>query len=531
MIDLMYLMFVAWSWIVMVLAVLVVRKLWLRYARPANRAARPPAAAAAPAVAAALEAPGQTMRRAAPALAVHFRQWGVSARSTAPIDRTRMEAAVHALYATAGLKAPRIVVVASPLAMMLAYCLATALVWMREHHGLSARTGPPGPCDGAAANAAHEAGSRFLRDPATTATDNVRGAAVNKTRGLWERLQRNLQPDIDQMEQEGTLHLATHLADAVRDHMRGVAGSYPETRARWATQSPGAYAAATDAAFEAAGDRPEWLAATTRLDGVPAWVGCCTSASEQLLEAYLEGCFRAAARSRMWAPLQGDVAMIGAMRFLLNEPGAEFDRFKAWEACALEAGDLLAHAEFCIVSERPQRIQLDGQQRLHCADGPSVLWRDGWSLYHWHGLRIRPEHEYVINDPGLITVERIDSESNSEIRRVMTERFGAARYVMEGNATVVHTVAPDHELVGLRGARLLQKKGQFDREPIVFVELVNSTPEPDGSCKRYMLRVDPHAYQGQAALDCHAAVASTWRRADGSLAYARYTDYRPGAES
>jgi hypothetical protein len=527
------LMLAAWLLLVMVLAALFVRELWRRYARPANRAARPPAAAAVPAVAAAQEAPGQGMRRAAPALAVHFRQWGVSARSTAPLDRTRMEAAVHALYAAAGLKAPRIVVVASPLAMMVAFCLATALVWMRQHHGPSARTGPPGPCDDAAVNAAREAGSRFLRSPATEATDDVRGAAVSKTRGLWEQLQRNLQPDIDQMEQEGTLHLARHLADAVRDHMRGLAGGNPDALGRWATPALGAFAAATDAAFEAARDRPEWLAATTATpDGLPAWVvGCGSSASEQLLQAYLLGCFRAAAHSRMWAPLHGDVAMIGAMRFLLNEPGAEFERFRAWEACALEAGDLLAHEEFCIVSERPQRIQLDGQQQLHGADGPSVLWRDGWSLYHWHGLRIRPKHEYIINDPGRITVESIDNELNSEIRRVMTERFGAARYVMEGGATVVHTVPHDHELVGLRGARLLQKKGPFDLEPVVLVELVNSTPEPDGSCKRYMLRVDPHAYQGQAARDCHAAAASTWRRADGSLAYARYTDYRPGAES
>jgi hypothetical protein len=530
-------MLVAWSWLVMVLAVLVGRKLWRRYARPANRAAHPPAAAAPPAVAAATEAPGQAMRQAAPALAEHFRQWGVSARSTAPIDRTRMEAAVHALYAGVGLKAPRIVVVASPLAMMVAYSLATALVWTRKHHGPWTWTGPPEPCDDSAIRGARADGSYFLQNRAADYTGYARSAAMNKTRGMWELLRRDLPPEIDRMEHEGMAHLDREFAGGVRDRLQGLASRDPETQAQWATQSLGAYTTAADAAVQAACGHPAGPATAATLDGLRAWLGRRTCAREQLcaheqlLHTYLDGCFQEAAHPLRWAPLQRDVPVIGATRFLLDEPGREFEWFKVWEACAREVGDLLAHEEFCIVSERPQRIQLDEQQLLHCADGPSALWRDGWSLYHWHGVRMPPEHEYVINDPGLITVARIDGELNSEIRRAMIERFGAARYVMEGNATVVHTVPPNHELVGLRGARLLQKQAPFHRELVVFVELVNSTPEPDGTCKRYMLRVDPQAYQGQAALDCHAAVASTWRRADGSLAYERYTDYRPVAES
>jgi hypothetical protein len=46
-----------------------------------------------------------------------------------------------------------------------------------------------------------------------------------------------------------------------------------------------------------------------------------------------------------------------------------------------------------------------------------------------------------------------------------------------------------------------------------------------------MLRCDPNAYGGDATRNAHAAAASTWRNADGSLACKRWQDYAPGAES
>jgi hypothetical protein len=64
-----------------------------------------------------------------------------------------------------------------------------------------------------------------------------------------------------------------------------------------------------------------------------------------------------------------------------------------------------------------------------------------------------------------------------------------------------------------------------------MVDVLNSTPEPDGTVKRYQLRVDPNAYDGEASRDCLAAVASTWRMPDGSLAFKRPQDYAPVFES
>ena len=112
----------------------------------------------------------------------------------------------------------------------------------------------------------------------------------------------------------------------------------------------------------------------------------------------------------------------------------------------------------------------------------------------------------------------------------MIGRYGPKKYLEDSGATVIQECASDHYLIGLRSARLLRKEVPDD-EPIVMVDLLNSTPEPDGSTKRYLLRVDPNAYNGEASKDCLAAVASTWRNQDGSLAFKRPQDYAPVFES
>lgn len=112
----------------------------------------------------------------------------------------------------------------------------------------------------------------------------------------------------------------------------------------------------------------------------------------------------------------------------------------------------------------------------------------------------------------------------------MITRYGSARYLKDSGATIVHELPDDHPIKGLRTARLLAKEVPGD-ETIVMIDLLNSTPEPDGSTKRYQLRVDPNAYGGEASRDAHAAAASTWRAPDGSLAFKKPADYTPAFES
>lgn len=164
-----------------------------------------------------------------------------------------------------------------------------------------------------------------------------------------------------------------------------------------------------------------------------------------------------------------------------------------------------------------------GDRRLHNDKG-AALESDVENLYYWHGVMVPA---FVILRPDWITAEHITTENNAEIRRVMLECFGVDRYMAEIGGKVLHE---DTDGLGHR-RRLLHAEMPGD-EPLVMIEVVNSTQEPDGSWKNYTLRVDPQAYGGRAGRECLAAIASTWRRGpNNDMLFARPEDYRPAVEA
>jgi hypothetical protein len=498
---------------------------------PAARAAAPPVA---PHNRDASDTPADEVRRIreiAPKVVGHIGRWAAALESTAPIDRQRLERAVRALYATVGLKAPRIVVVPSPLSMMLAYGLAAAITRLRQRP--AAQPGADGPQGGGEPRVLHKVMSWLIDDPARLKIECLRGAVMTASQQRWMLAQRLVPYPMIRPEEQGILGLEQEMANALEESIRLVRYGDPVTGKRWTEGPHAALAAAGQGAMQAIGSQATPELEIRSLEGMTAWLCCCTGADLDRVEALMDaGLFDSDLRLRhWWMPLHRDLPIIGASRYFLNTPDHDLMRFGALEDCALEAGDLLAHTDFCIVSERPELTVRDERGLLHSAEGPSVRWRDGWSLYHWHGTRLPWDRKDVITHPGELTPDRIDREGHRMVRRVMLERYGLARFVLDSGPTVVQAMPLDHPVKGLRGARLLSKQVGGDEETLVFVELVNSTPEPDGTLRRYMLRVDPGAYQGLAARDCHAAAASTWRRADGGLAYERHTDYQPASES
>ena len=207
---------------------------------------------------------------------------------------------------------------------------------------------------------------------------------------------------------------------------------------------------------------------------------------------------------------------------VLNWSQPVFDAYVAGAWLLVWTKDTLYWVEKPIVTVE----LIEGRKRLHNANGPALRC-DVENLYFWHGVLVPA---FVITRPEWITLKHIDSETNAEVRRVMIDRYGPKRYLTDSGATVIQELPADHPIVGLRTARLLRKEVPDD-EPIIMVDVLNSTPEPDGSVKRYHLRVDPAAYDGAAATDCLAAVASTWRNPDGSLTFKRPADYAPMFES
>ena len=137
-------------------------------------------------------------------------------------------------------------------------------------------------------------------------------------------------------------------------------------------------------------------------------------------------------------------------------------------------------------------------RRLH-NDSGAALETDIENLYFWHGVLVPA---FVVCHPDKITVNDIDEEANAEVRRVMIERFAFARG-MSGMLTFMREAGAkciDHD----ERFGTLWKRDMPGDEPILIVEVVNRSPEPDGSFKHYGLRVPPELRTA------HQAVAWTF---------------------
>ena len=112
----------------------------------------------------------------------------------------------------------------------------------------------------------------------------------------------------------------------------------------------------------------------------------------------------------MWA---GYDCYLTSWRDVIGLQLPEYDRYSAWERCAIHGGFRVLHEEFCIVSDFPEIIRVDAGNRPHCEDGPSHRWRDGWALYHWHGVKV-PAH--WIEDHANLDPREVIKAANVEQR-------------------------------------------------------------------------------------------------------------------
>jgi Domain of unknown function (DUF6745) len=147
-----------------------------------------------------------------------------------------------------------------------------------------------------------------------------------------------------------------------------------------------------------------------------------------------------------------------------------------WEI-ARHASWMVPHARVCWLMERPQLIRTDANGRLHAADGPAVRYGDGCKVYAWKGILL-PAH--LIEQRDRIDVRGIEMVTDPHIRRCMIDIMTPQRFVERGGA---YRVAEDETGV------LWRQRWRW--EAWAAVEVINGTPEPDGTYKRYFLQVPP----------------------------------------
>ena len=154
---------------------------------------------------------------------------------------------------------------------------------------------------------------------------------------------------------------------------------------------------------------------------------------------------------------------------------------------ATSLGWMQPHERTCWLAERPNLLRGDAGGRLHSASGPALRYPDGWSVWAWKDVEVPSD---IIEQPDKITLASIDGESNVQVRRCMIEIMTPQRYVALGGAV---RVAEDE-------TGILWRKAWLASDAWAAVEVINATPEADGTRKHFFLQVPANLHTAREAV-------------------------------
>ena len=149
-----------------------------------------------------------------------------------------------------------------------------------------------------------------------------------------------------------------------------------------------------------------------------------------------------------------DYARLLGVRYGMDE------HLSAYIDCAKNSGWLYAYPGLALVSDRPEIIVQDDRQRLHCEAGPAVRFRDGYSIYAWHGQNIPAAW---IEDRASLTPGIALGQLNVELRRAACGILGwdAILTTLDAQSIDMH---PDPEIGELLEVTLEGRPARFLRE-------------------------------------------------------------------
>ncbi|CAN5356576.1 hypothetical protein BH10CYA1_BH10CYA1_33070 [soil metagenome] len=412
-------------------------------------------------------------------------EWLARAHRTRPIDRVELSNAINRLYELVGLPQPRIIFASNPLILVIAATFATVLSYKKQinpkadsHTFMAAKQELVG----------HEFHDMTIKkalslredivDEATlkafensfTWTEGVRlswfqsGTAGDAIECAISDASRVVRTDAGGLLNEQDFRLENHLA---REIFRCTASAINLSDQDWSTNiASGA-------------------AETTVFDQLLQTLG---GGSEKTSQMMLDSICECRQLIKYCNTQELDEFKADAYAEVLGVPVPNPELFEALHKVWKQCGPIFMHKEFCIVSEFPTQYNVDQDGRLHGDGHPSQQWKDGWKLYHWHGIRVTKQ---FVESPETITVDDIENESNLEMRRLMLERYGIKKFLVDVGAKEVQ-----RDQCGILYRHLVHEA----LEPIVMVEVTNSTSEADGTYKKYFLRVPPNITTAKAGI-------------------------------
>jgi hypothetical protein len=430
-------------------------------------------------------------------LDAHTQVWLKRSMRTEAIEPETITEAIKQLYAVAGLKEPRVVIVPSPLVMKIAGGFASA-IWQFRKNGLPEPIYDPTVLAGYSEDSIEgikESNAKFHAhhinaNAAYKATDSISDATTKASSKAMAKELRSELSDVSDVAlrnamsggPSNSLYIATSTLATAKV-------IYNEARRAFysATQNATDSVAHNPIANEADSGLANPLSDSTDNEWTNVWSnetydifsnertratdkGWAINLAHEIVgdDPELVSLMMTCAREGIW---QNGMAMVHydyyltACRDVLGLRLSEHTNYAVWEQAAIHGSKRFIHDEFCMVSDFPIVRKVDEQNRAHCEDGPSHKWRDGYSLYSWHGVTLY--NPRVVEAPETLTIAEIEQERNVEVRRVMISRFGQERFIKESGAKIIH-----QDQFGI----LFRKEIAGD-EPLVMVKVINSTPE------------------------------------------------------
>ncbi|MCC3429472.1 MAG: leucine-rich repeat domain-containing protein [Microcoleus sp. PH2017_40_RAT_O_B] len=103
----------------------------------------------------------------------------------------------------------------------------------------------------------------------------------------------------------------------------------------------------------------------------------------------------------------------------------------------VECGWILTFENVCYVCDRPTKLSLDSEYRLHAEGESAIAFSDGYKLYSYHGVTLPEKYGQI--HPNQWEATWILEEENAELRRVLIQGIGYDRICQELQATDLDT--------------------------------------------------------------------------------------------
>lgn len=129
-----------------------------------------------------------------------------------------------------------------------------------------------------------------------------------------------------------------------------------------------------------------------------------------------------------------DISWLSYYKYFSEVVGIDLEKISGLVELCEYTGWFNAYENTVVFQHRPEQINRDDENRLHSENGPAIRYRDGFSVYAWHGTVIPPDW---IENKDSLTAEIALTWPNVEQRRCACEIIGWVRILSSLNYKLI----------------------------------------------------------------------------------------------